>query len=66
MTQDLEMVNPKASFDDYYAQHSPKLYTSLLLKELNYSLPFDAMRLLRNYLDSIVIPNILEIVFLGI
>ena len=67
MTQEqhLEMVNPKASFDEYYTLYSPKLYASLLLKGLNYRLPFDAMTLLRDYLDRRVIPNSLEVVFLG-
>ena len=63
--QGTEIVNPKASFDECYRRYSPQLYSSLLLKGLNYRLPFEAMQLFRDYLDSLVLPNDLKVTFLG-
>ena len=62
--QGAEIVNPKASFDECYRQYSPQLYSSLLLKGLNYRLPFEAMQLFRGYLDGATLPNDLKITFL--
>ena len=59
-------TSPKASFDNCYVTYSPKNYCNLLLKELDYRLPFNGMSLLKNYLlQDPHCPETLETLIIG-
>ena len=65
MIQNLGETSPKANFDECYAVYSPSLYVSILLKDLDYRLPFDTMSLLDKHLHETLESDDLKAVFLG-
>lgn len=58
-------MSPKASFDEQYRLYSPQSYVQFFLKDLDYRLPFEAMTLLGNYLESIGNDEVLETAIIG-
>lgn len=46
------MTQVKASFDDYYKVYSPQAYTSRIVNDIDYHLPFHAASLLKEYLNG--------------
>ncbi|MDV3353575.1 hypothetical protein QGP82_33185 [Leptothoe sp. LEGE 181152] len=65
MTLETKISNPKASFNEYYHLYSPQPYVQALLKETQYTLPFDAMQIVSSHLKQLDYFENLNVLFLG-